>query len=67
VDKERVGSRKAAEMLGVSSRTVQRWVKAGKLDGMKVDPDVRVSALMISVESIEALLAERDPEETDLS
>jgi transposase len=67
MDKVRIGSRKAAEMLGVTPRTIQRWVEAGKLDGLKFDPDAITSPLMISVESVEALLAERYPEENDLS
>ena len=60
VDKVWISSRRAAEMFDVNPRTVQRWVKAGKLEGLKLDPSIVTSPLMISMESVEARLAERE-------
>ena len=51
-----IGTRKAAELLGVSVRTVQLWVENGSLDAWKTPGKHR----RIFRSSVEALIAKRD-------
>jgi hypothetical protein len=63
-----IGAREAAEKLGVTRRTVQRWVKAGILVGHKIDEDVISSPYIIDSASVDRLLLEQYGEnENDLS
>ncbi len=52
-----MGTREAAEILGVSVRTVQLWVENGSLEAWKTPGKHR----RILRDSVEALLAERNP------
>jgi excisionase family DNA binding protein len=55
-DDKTLTTREAAEMLGVSLRTVQLWVEAGVLSAWKTQGGHR----RVSLESIEKVLAERE-------
>ena len=54
-----ISVREAALRLEVSTRTVQRWVLNGKLEGRKLDPEIRTSPMIVDAESVEAVLAEQ--------
>lgn len=50
----------AGQRLDKSEKTVRRWLKSGKLDGVKVD-----GVWDIPEESVDALLSDRTEEEND--
>jgi excisionase family DNA binding protein len=52
--KDAVGPGEAARRLGVSTRTVQRWLREGKLPHVKVGSHVKVAASALPSESDEA-------------
>jgi excisionase family DNA binding protein len=56
IDNKTLTTREAAEMLGVSLRTVQLWVEAGVLSAWKTQGGHR----RVSMESIEKVLSERE-------
>ncbi|MBT8091721.1 MAG: excisionase family DNA-binding protein [Gammaproteobacteria bacterium] len=56
-----IGTREAAEILGVSVRTVQLWVENGSLEAWKTPGKHR----RIFRSSVEALLAKRDSDKTE--
>ena len=59
MDREVITSRQAAEMLGVTSVTITRYVNKGDLEGYKVNPRRSNSPFRIYKDSVEALIRER--------
>jgi len=58
-DRETITTKEAAEMLGVTTVTVTRYVDKGDLEGYKVNPRRSNSPLRIYKDSVKALLRER--------
>lgn len=57
---EHLSTSKAAQLLGVSERTVQLWLKKRKFPGAyKLDPDASNSPYRIPLADVEAIQAKR--------
>lgn len=51
---------KVAKMLGVTQRTIQRWIQAGRFpNAFKLDPESERSSYVIPTSDVEAFLERR--------